>query len=177
MRTSSVVTILVVIIIILAGGWYFLARSGNPSYNYTSTTQGTSSGSTQGTQSSSSSTQTQGAYNIGSNLALGQNSNSAVGKFVVGFNGMTLYTFTKDSTGSTTCYGQCAVIWPPYTVTSTANLVAEAPLSGTIGTIVRADGTTQLTYNGMPLYFYQKDAAPGDTKGQGVGGVWFAAKP
>ena len=45
------------------------------------------------------------------------------------------------------------------------------------GTVTRADGSAQLTYNGRPLYFYIKDTNPGDTKGQGVGGVWYVAKP
>lgn len=174
MRTSSVVTILVIIIIILAAGWYWLAHSGTGT-NYAPVTQ--SAGTGVPSQSSSSGAQTQGAYTIGSNVALGQNSNATVGAYVVGFNGMTLYTYSRDSAGNSTCYGSCAALWPPYTVTSTANLTAEAPLSGTVGTTMRTDGTTQLTYNGMPLYFYQKDTAPGQTTGQGVGGVWYVAKP
>ena len=41
------------------------------------------------------------------------------------------------------------------------------------GTIVRTDGTNQVTFNGHPVYYYAKDANPGDTTGQKVGGVWF----
>ena len=39
--------------------------------------------------------------------------------------------------------------------------------------LVRTDGTRQVMYNGMPLYYFAADANPGDTKGQGVGKVWF----
>ena len=46
-----------------------------------------------------------------------------------------------------------------------------------LGTITRDDGSTQVTYNGWPLYYFHEDAAPGDTNGQGVGGVWFLVSP
>jgi hypothetical protein len=49
-------------------------------------------------------------------------------------------------------------------------------LSGTLGTITRSDGTTQITYNGEPLYSYTPDTTSSDALGQGVGGVWFAVK-
>jgi predicted lipoprotein with Yx(FWY)xxD motif len=41
------------------------------------------------------------------------------------------------------------------------------------GTTKRTDGTTQVTYNGWPLYYFAKDKAPGDVTGQGVGSVWY----
>ena len=61
---------------------------------------------------------------------------------------------------------------------STPNALAGAGLSSSLlGRIKRPDGTTQVTYNGMPLYYFSGDANPGDTNGQGIGGVWFAAQP
>jgi len=48
---------------------------------------------------------------------------------------------------------------------------AGAGVTGQLGTLTRADGTTQVTYNGMPLYYWFKDAQPGDTTGQNVGGT------
>jgi predicted lipoprotein with Yx(FWY)xxD motif len=42
-----------------------------------------------------------------------------------------------------------------------------------LGTIIRDDGTVQVTYNDLPLYYFANDAKPGDTVGQNVGGVWF----
>jgi predicted lipoprotein with Yx(FWY)xxD motif len=113
----------------------------------------------------------------GDNLTLGQNSTDALGAFLVAYNGMTLYTYAPDTTRVSNCTGSCATAWPPYTVTSTDNLVAEAPIGGKVSTLTRADGTKQVMYNGEPLYFYAKDVAPGDTKGEGVGGVWYVVKP
>jgi predicted lipoprotein with Yx(FWY)xxD motif len=43
--------------------------------------------------------------------------------------------------------------------------------------IDRPDGTYQVANNGMPLYRWQGDKSPGDTTGNGVGGVWSVAKP
>jgi predicted lipoprotein with Yx(FWY)xxD motif len=113
----------------------------------------------------------------GDNLTLGEGSDPALGTYLAGYNGMTLYSYAPDTAGVSNCSGGCAANWPPYVVTSTANLVAESPIAGTVGTLTRADGSTQVTYNGVPLYFYIKDAQPGDETGQGVGGVWYVVKP
>ena len=50
-------------------------------------------------------------------------------------------------------------------------------MTGDLAIIERDDGTSQVTYDGMPLYFYAEDAEPGDATGEGVGGVWFIASP
>ena len=87
---------------------------------------------------------------------------------VAASNGMTLYTFTKDVAGSGTsaCTGGCLTNWPALTVAAGATPTGNSTVSGTLGTIVRADnGATQVTYNGLPLYFFAKDTAPGDTNG------------
>jgi predicted lipoprotein with Yx(FWY)xxD motif len=112
----------------------------------------------------------------GENLALGQDTDARLGAYLIGYNGMTLYTYAKDAIGTSTCSGHCAQAWPPYIVTS-ASLVAESPLdSGKIGTITRADGTKQLTWKGWPLYFYNADMAAGDVDGAQVAN-WSLAKP
>jgi hypothetical protein len=54
---------------------------------------------------------------------------------------------------------------------------AAAGIEGELGIIERADGLRQVTYNGMPLYFFAQDAAPGDTNGQGRGENWFVVAP
>ncbi len=84
---------------------------------------------------------------------------------------MTLYTFAKDAAGVSNCNDDCAVKWPP--------LMAEdgAVGEGGLTVIERADDTCQWAMNGMPLYFWQGDAAVGDTTGDGVGGVWSVARP
>jgi predicted lipoprotein with Yx(FWY)xxD motif len=98
--------------------------------------------------------------------------NDKLGSFLVDGKGMTLYLFTKDTTNTTVCYDKCATAWPPLLTTGT-------PAAGTgvdaskFGTTKRTDGTTQVTYNGWPLYYFQKDKAPGDVTGQNVGSVWF----
>jgi predicted lipoprotein with Yx(FWY)xxD motif len=87
---------------------------------------------------------------------------------VAASNGMTLYTFTKDVAGSGTsaCTGGCLTNWPALTVTAGDTPTGDSTVTGTLGTIVRADnGATQVTYNGLPLYFFAKDTAPGDTNG------------
>jgi predicted lipoprotein with Yx(FWY)xxD motif len=89
---------------------------------------------------------------------------------------MTVYLFTKDTTaGESTCEGDCAAAWPPV---ATAEMPVLPPgIPGTLGEAARPDGTTQLSYNDIPLYYYAKDAAPGDTTGQDAGDVWYIVTP
>ena len=101
---------------------------------------------------------------------------SDLGTFLTGANGMTLYYFTRDAfSGSSTCAGKCAEFWPPVLVGEGSASTAADGIDGVIGQIERADGGYQVTYDGRPLYYWAKDAAAGDTTGQGVGGVWFVA--
>jgi predicted lipoprotein with Yx(FWY)xxD motif len=97
-------------------------------------------------------------------------SDTDLGSILVDGEGFTLYIFTNDTEGVSTCYDDCAANWPavpgetPIGADLDASLFATAP---------RDDGSEQLTVNGMPLYRFTPDAAPGDVNGQGVGGVWF----
>lgn len=100
-----------------------------------------------------------------------------LGDVLVGPNGMTLYLFTNDETDKSNCYDQCATNWPPLTVADGQMPTVQPGLTGTLGTTARDDGTTQVTYDGMPLYYWAKDTAPGDTTGQNVGEVWFVIQP
>jgi predicted lipoprotein with Yx(FWY)xxD motif len=111
-----------------------------------------------------------------SSASIGVGSTS-LGSVLVDGAKMTLYVFAKDTAGSgkSACSGACATNWPPLTVTSVPAKPAGA--NGALATITRDDGTMQLTYNGMPLYRFAADKAPGDTKGEGVAGVWTVAKP
>ena len=85
--------------------------------------------------------------------------------------GFTLYVFDNDlGTSSSNCNGGCAGAWPPVLVTD--NEVANIP---GLGIITRDDGSKQASYKGRPLYFFQSDSEPGDTVGNGIGGVWWAA--
>lgn len=104
-------------------------------------------------------------------------SNDMMESFLVAPNGFTLYTFANDEAGVSNCVDNCATNWPPLTTAANERLVAGAGIEGELATIERADGTLQVTYNGMPLYTWVNDAAPGETSGDGVGGVWMAAQP
>jgi predicted lipoprotein with Yx(FWY)xxD motif len=98
-----------------------------------------------------------------------------IGSYLTDIKGMTLYTFKKDSAGKSACEGPCVEKWPLYfqeTVGPKDGLNA-----ADFGTITRADGKKQTTYKGMPLYYFFKDAKPGDTTGQGVNDVWSVATP
>ena len=81
-------------------------------------------------------------------------------------NGMTLYTFDKDSDGKSACYDACATHWPPYIAAA-----GEAMPDGWTR-VMRDDGTEQWALNGKPLYFYFEDMASGDVNGDGKGDVW-----
>ena len=96
----------------------------------------------------------------------------ALGSILTDASGMTLYRYTKDQPGLSTCNDSCATAWPPLLL-SDGDPTGPAPVSSDLGTIMRADGSRQVTYDGMPLYYWAKDAKPGDTTGQNVGGVWF----
>jgi predicted lipoprotein with Yx(FWY)xxD motif len=98
--------------------------------------------------------------------------NDALGSFLVDGQGMTLYLFTKDSPNTTVCYDKCAVAWPPL-LTTGDTVAGEGVDASLLGTTTRTDGTVQVTYNGWPLYYFEKDKAPGDVLGQDVNGVWY----
>ncbi len=108
---------------------------------------------------------------------VGVGGNAELGDFLVGSNGFTLYTFDNDAEGVSNCTGGCLENWPALTVESEDALEVQPGLAGEFGVITREDdGTLQVTYNGMPLYYWINDAAIGDATGQGAGDVWFVAK-
>jgi len=98
---------------------------------------------------------------------------SALGKFLTGEDGKTLYLFTPDTTSASNCNGDCAATWPPFTLDEGETVKGGAGVTGTFGTITRQDGTKQVTYAGHPLYYYGPDTAAGDTNGQGKFDKWY----
>jgi len=100
-----------------------------------------------------------------------------LGTIVVDTDGMTVYVFDEDTPGSgqSSCSGQCLEAWPPVVAESDSPTVDG--VSGAVGTISRDDGTVQVTLDGYPLYYWQGDAAAGDTTGQGVQDVWWVVAP
>ena len=96
-----------------------------------------------------------------------------LGTVLVDGNGMTLYLFESDTGTTSTCTGSCASTWSALTTSGSAMTSGNA--SGSmLGTGKGVDGSTQVTYNGHPLYTYTGDSAAGQANGQGIGGVWFA---
>jgi len=91
---------------------------------------------------------------------------------LVGPNGMTLYTFDRDTAaGKSACNGPCATNWPPLMAP------ASASASGDWSIITRDDGAKQWAHKGKPVYYWAKDGKPGDRTGDGVNQVWHLAKP
>jgi predicted lipoprotein with Yx(FWY)xxD motif len=100
----------------------------------------------------------------------------APGTFLTDGDGRTLYLFTPDSPGVSTCTDACLQVWPAL-VTDGAPQASGMADPALLGTLVRDDGSIQVTYAGWPLYRFAGDTDPGDVNGQGVDGVWFLIAP
>jgi predicted lipoprotein with Yx(FWY)xxD motif len=100
--------------------------------------------------------------------------NPQFGTILVDSSGRALYTFDRDTGGTSACTGNCATTWPPLMVPASGTPVA-GPGVAALGTAARDSGT-QVTIAGKPLYVYAGDGRPGDVTGDGVGGVWHVAK-
>lgn len=100
--------------------------------------------------------------------------NSKYGQILVDGSGRTLYVLTADKGSTSSCYSTCAGIWPPDTTTGMP--ASSGVTASLVGTTARTDHTTQVTYNGHPLYTFSHDAKAGDVNGEGVatfGGIWY----
>jgi|SRR5665213_1192535 len=152
MKTSSIVWIVVILIIIVGGVWWYSSSSSMTPATTTTTTT-TTTGTTTATP------------------VVTVEGNATLGTMLVAENGMTLYTYNKDTSGVSNCTGQCLVQWPAYSPDTGVALTAGAGANGTLGTITRTDnGQTQLTYNGKPLYYFSQDTTPGQATGQNQDG-------
>jgi predicted lipoprotein with Yx(FWY)xxD motif len=107
--------------------------------------------------------------------ALSTGSVSGIGKVAVDAQGMTLYHITSETGGQIVCTGSCASVWPP--LLTGGMPTGSSGITGKVGTVHRPDGTTQVTLDGLPLYTYSGDSAPGQGNGEGIQGVWFAVSP
>lgn len=105
--------------------------------------------------------------------------NGAYGTYLSDSSGRTLYLFEADKNGTSACNGVCTKFWPPLTSTAAAAASGGAQQS-MLGTTKRSDGSTQITYAGHPVYYFSKDKAVGDAKGEGLnleGGEWYLLSP
>jgi predicted lipoprotein with Yx(FWY)xxD motif len=100
-----------------------------------------------------------------------------LGKILVDGKGMTLYLYSRDTLGTSNCYDACEQRWPILRPGADGKATGSADVGGTLATITRKDGTMQVTYNNIPLYYWYQDQAVGDTKGQASGGVWWIVPP
>jgi predicted lipoprotein with Yx(FWY)xxD motif len=112
----------------------------------------------------------------GSTLAL-KTAKGSAGIWLTDSAGRTLYVYTRDKGTTSECYGACAKAWPPLTTTDPVTISGQFTVPRDLGVTTRTDGTKQVTYGGHPLYYFHGDTAPGQTKGQGLGGVWFLVGP
>jgi predicted lipoprotein with Yx(FWY)xxD motif len=100
---------------------------------------------------------------------------TGIGTYLVDGKGITLYWTTLDSVGQSNVNGSSLSVWPVFYV---SNITVSPSLNTSdFGSITRADGKSQISYKGWPLYYYYEDQASGSTLGQGVDGVWFAVNP
>jgi predicted lipoprotein with Yx(FWY)xxD motif len=96
--------------------------------------------------------------------------------FLVDGVGKSLYLSLQDTPGKSNCTADCLTVWKPVLVDARV-IAGSGVVQANLGVIVLPNGTHQVTYLGAPLYTYIKDINPGDTNGQGVGGVWFLVTP
>jgi predicted lipoprotein with Yx(FWY)xxD motif len=99
---------------------------------------------------------------------------TGLGRVLVDSHGKTLYIWAHDTTSRSTCAGACARAWPPL-IAKTRPEARGGVRAGLLGTSRRADGRTQVTYHGHPLYTFIMDKKPGQTTGEGLtgfGGRW-----
>lgn len=97
-----------------------------------------------------------------------------MGTFLTGRDGLTTYFFAADTVlGVSACEGDCLAAWPPVPPGNTVTAGEGVP--GVVGLTAGSDGSTQVTYDGRPLYYWQGDTEAGQTNGQGVNDIWWVA--
>jgi predicted lipoprotein with Yx(FWY)xxD motif len=96
--------------------------------------------------------------------------NTSIGSVLTNPQGMTVYTFDKDQSGASTCYGECATHWPPVTAGNDVQAYGHMTL------VSRNDGQRQWAYDSKPIYTYHDDMMRGDVEGDNVGGVWHVVR-
>jgi predicted lipoprotein with Yx(FWY)xxD motif len=114
-----------------------------------------------------------------SGVATVATASSSLGTILVDGSGRTLYLFEKDQPNQSACAGACVAAWP-VDPTGGAPKVGSGVKASLLGTIKRSDGSTQVTYNRHPLYYYAGDSGPGQHSGQGIdafGAKWFVVTP
>jgi predicted lipoprotein with Yx(FWY)xxD motif len=126
-----------------------------------------------GSSSSSTTAAANATSAAGSAKTVSVRMDARLGDILVDSSGMTLYRNDTEQGGVVKCTAGCTTAWPPLIATGTPT--AGAGVGHTLGVVTRPDGTTQVTEDHWPLYRFAADKAPGDTMGDGVGGIWHVA--
>ena len=134
-----------------------------------SSSSSTPSGSTTSNPPAAAPTSTSSAS---SDIAAGIKTATAGGRVVlIDAQGFTLYWYAPDTATASSCSGSCATAWPP--LLGTPSFASGVSLTGKLGTIKRADGSIQATYDGHPLYLFKADTSVGMATGNNVSGIWW----
>lgn len=111
----------------------------------------------------------------GTTIATGD---SAFGPMLFNDKKQAIYIWELEDSTKAECYGDCAEAWPPV-LTDGAPIASDGVNGKLLGTTERTDGTTQVTYNGHPLYYYAHEEA-GEVECHNVsthGGLWWVIQP
>ncbi len=138
----------------------------------------TNTGSAAGTPSTSTTATSEASVPVTGQTVVKAISNFDYGPILADGDGLPLYIFNKDTQNSTSaCTDEaCTTNWKPLTTEGTA-AAGPGVIQSMLGTITREDGTTQVTYNGWPLYTYSGDASSDTTNGQGAEPGWTLIGP
>lgn len=103
---------------------------------------------------------------------------SEFGSILFDGRGQAIYIWELEESAKAECYGDCAEAWPP--VLTNGSPIATGSVNGKLlSTTQRTNGTTQVTYNGHPLYYYAQEEA-GEVKCHNIsthGGLWWVIQP
>lgn len=172
--TTWVLIIVATIIVLLAG--YFLYQSSSDTNDTVSNTVSTQE--TAATQEQAEDTNEQKEEEEAETGTVITSGDSEFGTILFDGNGQAIYIWEVEETSEAECYVDCAEAWPPV-LTDGAPSAAGDVNGELLGTTERTDGTTQVTYNGHPLYYYAHEA-PGEVKCHNVsthGGLWWVIQP
>jgi predicted lipoprotein with Yx(FWY)xxD motif len=105
------------------------------------------------------------------------------GDVLVNPSGAALYTSEQEAKGKVLCTAGCTSIWVPMTVAEGQTPTGAGDVSDALSTLERPDGTTQVTFEGAPLYTFSEEG-PGEVTGEGFEDVfdgqrfvWHVATP
>jgi predicted lipoprotein with Yx(FWY)xxD motif len=110
-------------------------------------------------------------------IELNATENAQIGTYISDGAGRTLYRFDLDKKNKSTCNGDCTIAWPPLLIKSPGKIYPNGIDPKLISYIERDDHSCQVAIAGRPVYYFVGDDKPGDIKGQGINGKWFAVGP